>query len=101
MIEELIFTERYDTGLHFFRSPHEQTRGSGFHPCNPASMKIAEKLIAGDKVRLTKVPDYWPTPDDFDLLQLEPGEEDFVGAFKNFVHTVDSPHGEFLVTEVG
>ena len=99
--ETLVFTERFDTGLHFFRELDQQNRGTGFQPCNPASLAIAEKLVTGDKVRLKKVLSYWPAPDDFDLLQLAEGEEHFEGAFKNFVHTVDSAHGEFLVTVVG
>ena len=92
-IETLVFTERYDTGLHFFRELEQQTRGTGFYPCNPASLAIAERLITGDKVRLKKVTDYISAPDDFDFLHFEVAME--------FVHTVDSPHGEFLVTVVG
>lgn len=94
MIERLIYTERLDTGVHFFKLPNQSGRGNGFMPNNPTSLSTALKLSAGDEVVLTRIPNYQLSIDDFDLLQ----EEDHERVFCNCMDSESHPSGAMSVT---
>lgn len=96
MTETLVFKERLDSGLHFFAPPGEKSRGWGFMPNNPKSLSIARQLNKGDNVTLTKIENYQPGQDDFDLLQEKEDER----VFCNCMELVKSKAGPFIVTSL-